>query len=176
MCVFLFRMELFLYFCKLKDKNLMLQKLFGFDAAQHKVRTEVYAGVTTFLTMAYILVVNPGIFSALEPMGMPTGAVFTATVLASVLGSLVMALYAKKPFGLAPGMGINAFFVGNGLQLAVCIDGCLHRGCPFCSSLAFQSQGVDSQCHSCRYEVGHRRGHRSLHRLYRSAELRHHHS
>ncbi len=111
LCVFLFRMELFLYFCKLKDKNLMLQKLFGFDAAQHKVRTEVYAGVTTFLTMAYILVVNPGIFSALEPMGMPTGAVFTATVLASVLGSLVMALYAKKPFGLAPGMGINAFFV-----------------------------------------------------------------
>ncbi len=111
LCVFLFRMELFLYFCKLKDKNLMLQKLFGFDATQHKVRTEVYAGVTTFLTMAYVLAVNPGIFSALEPLGMPTGAVFTATVLASVVGSLVMAIYAKKPFGLAPGMGINAFFV-----------------------------------------------------------------
>ena len=89
----------------------MLQKLFGFDATQHKVRTEVYAGVTTFLTMAYVLAVNPGIFSALEPLGMPTGAVFTATVLASVVGSLVMAIYAKKPFGLAPGMGINAFFV-----------------------------------------------------------------
>lgn len=111
LCVFLFRMELFLYFCKLKDKKLMLQKLFGFDATQHKVRTEVYAGVTTFLTMAYVLAVNPGIFSALEPLGMPTGAVFTATVLASVVGSLVMAIYAKKPFGLAPGMGINAFFV-----------------------------------------------------------------
>jgi len=89
----------------------MLQKLFGFDPAEHKVRTEIYAGITTFLTMAYILAVNPGIFSALEPMGMPTGAVFTATVLASVVGTLVMALYAKKPFGLAPGMGINAFFV-----------------------------------------------------------------
>ena len=100
-----------MYFCKLKDKKLMLQKLFGFDATQHKVRTEVYAGVTTFLTMAYVLAVNPGIFSALEPLGMPTGAVFTATVLASVVGSLVMAIYAKKPFGLAPGMGINAFFV-----------------------------------------------------------------
>ena len=61
--------------------------------------------------MAYILAVNPGIFSALEPLGMPTGAVFTATVLASVIGTLAMALYAKKPFGLAPGMGINAFFV-----------------------------------------------------------------
>ena len=89
----------------------MLQKLFGFDPAQHKVRTEIYAGFTTFLTMAYILAVNPGIFSALEPLGMPSGAVFTATVLASVVGTLVMALYAKKPFGLAPGMGINAFFV-----------------------------------------------------------------
>ena len=89
----------------------MLQKLFGFDPAQHKVRTEIYAGLTTFLTMAYILAVNPGIFSALEPLGMPTSAVFTATVLASVVGSLAMAVYAKKPFGLAPGMGINAFFV-----------------------------------------------------------------
>ena len=89
----------------------MLQKLFGFDPAQHKVLTEIYAGITTFLTMAYILAVNPGIFSALESQGMPTGAVFTATVLASVTGSLAMAFYAKKPFGLAPGMGINAFFV-----------------------------------------------------------------
>lgn len=89
----------------------MIQKLFGFDPAQHKVRTEILAGVTTFLTMAYILAVNPGIFSALEPLGMPTGAVYTATVLASVVGSLVMALYARKPFALAPGMGINAFFV-----------------------------------------------------------------
>jgi len=61
--------------------------------------------------MAYILAVNPGIFSALEPMGMPTSAVFTATVLAAVVGTLVMAFYAKKPFGLAPGMGLNAFFV-----------------------------------------------------------------
>ena len=89
----------------------MLQTLFGFDPTRHEVRTEIYAGITTFLTMAYILAVNPGIFSALEPYGMPTSAVFTATVLASVVGSLVMALYAKKPFGLAPGMGINAFFV-----------------------------------------------------------------
>ena len=89
----------------------MLQKLFGFDSTQHKVRTEVMAGITTFLTMAYILAVNPGIFSALEPLGMPTDAVFTATALASIVGTLVMAIYAKKPFGLAPGMGINAFFV-----------------------------------------------------------------
>lgn len=88
-----------------------IMNIFGFDAAQHRVRTEIYAGITTFLTMAYILAVNPSIFSALEPLGMPSGAVFTATVLASVIGTLAMALHAKKPFGLAPGMGINAFFV-----------------------------------------------------------------
>ncbi len=89
----------------------MLDKLFGFDPAQHSVRTEVTAGITTFLTMAYILAVNPGIFSALADKGMPTGAVFTATALAAVVGTLVMAIYAKKPFALAPGMGLNAFFV-----------------------------------------------------------------
>ena len=89
----------------------MLQKLFGFNPAQHSVRTEIVAGITTFLTMAYILAVNPGIFSALEPLGMPTNAVFTATALAAIVGTLVMAIHAKKPFGLAPGMGLNAFFV-----------------------------------------------------------------
>ena len=85
-----------------------LSKAFGFDKAQHSVRTEILAGITTFLTMAYILAVNPGIFSALD---MPGGAVFTATALAAIVGTLVMALYAKKPFALAPGMGLNAFFV-----------------------------------------------------------------
>lgn len=88
-----------------------IMNIFGFDATQHRVRTEIYAGITTFLTMAYILAVNPSIFGPLEPQGMPSGAVFTATVLASVVGTLAMALHAKKPFGLAPGMGINAFFV-----------------------------------------------------------------
>ena len=85
------------------------EKLFGFDSTKHNVRTEILAGITTFLTMAYILAVNPGIFSALP--GMPGGAVFTATALAAIIGTLVMGLYAKKPFALAPGMGLNAFFV-----------------------------------------------------------------
>lgn len=89
----------------------MLKKLFGFDSAQHKIRTEIIAGITTFLTMAYILAVNPGIFSALADQGMPTNAVFTATALAAIIGTLIMAVWAKKPFGLAPGMGLNAFFV-----------------------------------------------------------------
>jgi AGZA family xanthine/uracil permease-like MFS transporter len=90
---------------------MMLQKLFGFDSTKHQVKTEVMAGITSFLTMAYILAVNPNIFSALASQGMDTKAVFTATIIASVLGTLIMAFYAKQPFGLAPGMGLNAFFV-----------------------------------------------------------------
>ena len=91
----------------------MLQRLFGFDPKTMTVRTEILAGVTTFLTMAYILAVNPSIFSVLAdgPNPMPNDAVFTATAVASIIGTLVMAFYAKKPFGLAPGMGLNAFFV-----------------------------------------------------------------
>ena len=85
------------------------EKLFGFDSSKHSVRTEILAGITTFLTMAYILAVNPSIFSALP--GMPAGSVFTATALSAIIGTIVMALYAKKPFALAPGMGLNAFFV-----------------------------------------------------------------
>ena len=86
-----------------------LTKAFGFDPAKHTVRTELIAGLTTFLTMAYILAVNPSIFSALP--GMPSGSVFTATALAAIIATLVMAFWAKKPFALAPGMGLNAFFV-----------------------------------------------------------------
>src|SRR5574344_2856876 len=89
----------------------ILQKLFGFAPAKHNVKTEMLAGLTSFLTMAYILAVNPNIFSALSEQGMDTQAVFTATVIASVIGTLVMSFYAKMPFGLAPGMGLNAFFV-----------------------------------------------------------------
>ncbi len=87
----------------------MLNKLFGFDSKKHNVRTEIVAGITTFLTMSYILAVNPSMFGLLE--GMPAGAVFTTTALAAVIGTLAMALFAKLPFGLAPGMGLNAFFV-----------------------------------------------------------------
>ena len=87
----------------------MLKQLFGFDSTKSTVRTEIIAGVTTFLMMSYILAVNPGMFSQLE--GMPAGAAFTATALAAIIGTLVMAFWAKLPFGLAPGMGLNAFFV-----------------------------------------------------------------
>lgn len=87
----------------------MLKKLFGFNPKETTVRTEVLAGITTFLTMSYILAVNPAMFSELE--GMPAGAVFTSTALAAIVGTMVMAFWGKLPFGLAPGMGLNAFFV-----------------------------------------------------------------
>ena len=92
----------------LKFKN-MLKKLFGFDPTKTTVRTEIVAGITTFLTMSYILAVNPTMFGQLE--GMPGGSVFTSTALAAIIGCLAMAFVGKLPFGLAPGMGLNAFFV-----------------------------------------------------------------
>ena len=88
-------------------KKSILEKFFGFNSKEHKVKTEVMAGITTFFTMAYILAVNPAILAA---TGMNEGAVFTVTVIISALATLLMALYAKLPFALAPGMGLNAFF------------------------------------------------------------------
>lgn len=85
----------------------MLQKLFGFDPKVSTVKTEIMAGITTFLTMAYILAVNPNILSE---TGMDKGAVFTTTVAISAITTILMALIAKLPFALAPGMGLNAFF------------------------------------------------------------------
>ena len=85
----------------------MLNNLFKLDANQTSVRTEAFAGLTTFLTMAYIIFVNPEILSI---AGMDKNAVFVATCLAAAFGSLVMGLYANYPIALAPGMGLNAFF------------------------------------------------------------------
>lgn len=85
----------------------MFGKLFGFNPKETTVKTEITAGITTFLTMAYILAVNPSI---LGETGMDRGALFTTTVLMSALPTIFMALYAKLPLALAPGMGLNAFF------------------------------------------------------------------
>ena len=85
-----------------------LTKLFGFNPKETTVRTEIVAGITIFLTMSYILAVNPSMFSELS---MPGGAVFTSTALAAIIGCVAMAFIGKLPFGLAPGMGLNAFFV-----------------------------------------------------------------
>ena len=85
----------------------MLEKIFKLKENGTDVKTEILAGITTFMTMAYILAVNPNILSA---TGMDRGAVFTATALAAFLGTLLMALLANYPFALAPGMGLNAYF------------------------------------------------------------------
>lgn len=85
----------------------MLKKLFGFDPKVTTVRTEVMAGLTTFLTMAYILAVNPAV---LGETGMDKGALFTTAALISAIATMLMAVIGKLPFALAPGMGLNAFF------------------------------------------------------------------
>jgi AGZA family xanthine/uracil permease-like MFS transporter len=84
-----------------------IERLTGFDAQKNVMRTEVIAGLTTFLTMSYILAVNPAI---LGQAGMDKGAVFTATAITSAVATILMAIVAKLPFGLAPSMSINAFF------------------------------------------------------------------
>ena len=87
----------------------MLEKLFGVSKAGSSIRIELLAGLATFLTMAYITVVNPSILST-EGTGMEFGAVFTATIIAAVVGTLIMGLWANWPVALAPGMGLNAYF------------------------------------------------------------------
>ena len=86
----------------------MLEKLFGFDSRKTSVGTEIIAGLTTFLTMAYVLALIP---STLAKTGMDQGAVFTTIIIATVFSTLLMAFYAKLPFALAPSVGLNAFFV-----------------------------------------------------------------
>ena len=110
----------------------MLERFFKLKEHGTNVRTEIFAGLTTFLTMAYIIFVNPSILAA---AGMPHDAVFVATCLIAALGTGIMALYANYPIALAPGMGLNAYFafvvvgaMGYSWQTAlgaVFISGCL---------------------------------------------------
>ena len=118
----------------------MLKKLFGFDPTKTTVRTEIIAGITTFLTMSYILAVNPSMFAALD---MPAGSVFTSTALAAIIGCLAMAFVGKLPFGLAPGMGLNAFFVysvclGMGYSWQFALTAVLIEGLIFIAMKPFQ--------------------------------------
>jgi AGZA family xanthine/uracil permease-like MFS transporter len=91
----------------LEEKVSFLDRFFHLTESGTSVKTELLAGITTFMTMAYILAVNPTILSA---TGMDKGAVLTATALAALIGTLCMAFFANYPFALAPGMGLNAFF------------------------------------------------------------------
>ncbi|MGL4738219.1 MAG: NCS2 family permease [Cellulosilyticaceae bacterium] len=111
----------------------MQMEFFKLKENNTTVKTEVIAGITTFMTMAYILAVNPNILSA---TGMDRGAIFTATVLAAVVGTLCMALFANYPFALAPGMGLNAFFafsvvLGMGISWEVALAAVFVEGIIF---------------------------------------------
>jgi AGZA family xanthine/uracil permease-like MFS transporter len=101
----------------------MLNKLFDLDARGTTARTEIIAGLTTFLAMSYIIFVNPDI---LANAGMDKGAVFVATCLSAAIGSAIMGLYANYPIAIAPGMGLNAYFtygvvIGMGLPWQVAL-------------------------------------------------------
>ncbi len=111
----------------------MLEKIFKLKEHNTTVKTELVAGITTFMTMAYILAVNPSI---LGDAGMDTGAVFTATAISACFATLLMALFANYPFVLAPGMGLNAYFaytvvIGMGLSWQVALAAVLVEGIIF---------------------------------------------
>src|SRR5690349_6871967 len=110
-----------------------VKRYFGFDEAGTTLRVEVLAGVTTFLTLAYIIFVNPSI---LGDAGMPKDSVFVATCLAAAIGTLIMGLYANYPIALAPGMGLNAYFSyavvkGMGLSWQIALGSVFISGCLF---------------------------------------------
>ena len=110
-----------------------LERWFKLTEHGTNVRTEMVAGLTTFLTMAYIIFVNPSI---LGDAGMPKGAVFVATCLIAALGTAIMGLYANYPIALAPGMGLNAYFayvvvLGMGYKWQVALGAVFVSGCLF---------------------------------------------
>ncbi|HLW28065.1 MAG TPA: NCS2 family permease [Kiloniellales bacterium] len=111
----------------------MLQNYFKLEEHGTNIKTEVLAGFTTFLTMAYITIVNPAI---LQDAGMDFGAVFVATCLAAVFGSLIMGLYANYPIALAPGMGLNAYFT-YGVVLGMGYEWQVALGAVFLSAILF---------------------------------------
>jgi AGZA family xanthine/uracil permease-like MFS transporter len=130
-----------------------------FKLAEHgtNVRTEVVAGITTFLTMAYIIFVNPAI---LGDAGMPKDAVFVATCLAAALGSIIMGMYANYPIAMAPGMGLNAYFayavvLGMGIPWQAALGAVFISGCLFIlvSVLKIREQIVNGIPHSLRTAI-----------------------
>ncbi|MGO3640510.1 MAG: solute carrier family 23 protein, partial [Psychrobacter sp.] len=110
-----------------------IERYFGINGQNTTIKTEILAGLTTFLTMAYIIFVNPNV---LADAGMDRGAVFVATCLAAAIGCLIMGLYARLPVAQAPGMGLNAFFtygvvLGMGYTWQVALGAVFLSGCIF---------------------------------------------
>ncbi|WP_373816340.1 NCS2 family permease, partial [Porphyromonas loveana] len=133
------------------------QTALGFNPSRHSVKTEFVAGLTTFLTMSYILAVNPDILSA---AGMDKGAVFTATALSSAVATLLIAFMAKLPFAQAPSMGINAFFAftlvqGMGYSWETALAAVFVEGIVFILLTAFniREKIVDCIPYNLRYAI-----------------------
>jgi AGZA family xanthine/uracil permease-like MFS transporter len=134
-----------------------LDKYFKLTEHGSNVRTEVVAGITTFLTMAYIIFVNPAI---LGDAGVPKDAVFVATCLAAALGTIIMGLYANYPIGMAPGMGLNAYFayavvLGMGVPWQSALGAVFISGCLFLLVTLFKvrEQIVNGIPHSLRVAI-----------------------
>ncbi|WP_296404540.1 NCS2 family permease [Psychrobacter sp.] len=134
-----------------------LDKYFGISENGSSIKTEVVAGITTFLTMTYIIFVNPMILS---DAGMDHGAVFVATCLASAIGCFIMGLYARLPLALAPGMGLNAFFtygvvIGMGHTWQIALGAVFLSGCIFVLLSLFKIREwvIDSIPHSLKQGI-----------------------
>ncbi len=135
----------------------MLEKLFKLKENNTTVRTEILAGLTTFMTMAYIIVVNPGIISE---TGMPFDGVMIATILSAAFASLLMGLIGNYPFALAPGMGLNAYFtysvvLGMGYSWQVALGAVFLSGVVFIilSLLKVREMIIDAVPHSVRFAI-----------------------
>ena len=154
----------------------MLEKLFQLKEHGTTVRTEVIAGLTTFLTMAYILAVNPNILGTV----MDRSGVFVATALASALATFIMAFLANYPIALSAGLGLNAYFAytvclgelgGEADAFTIALTAVLVEGIIFIILSFFKAR----ERHSDQPEERHFRRHRSVRCLHRHAECRHHH-
>lgn len=137
-----------------------MKKFFQFEELGTNYRKEIIAGITTFLSMAYILFVNPSILAA-EGTGMDPGAVFTATALAAAVGTLIMGIVAKYPIALAPGMGLNAFFaytvvLGQGVPWETALSGVLVSGLIFLvlTASGFREKVINAIPSSLKMAVG----------------------
>lgn len=135
----------------------MFEKIFKLSANKTNLRTEIVAGITTFMTMAYILAVNPAI---LGDAGMDKGAVFTATAISAAVATLVMAFWAKLPFALAPGMGLNAFFaytvcIGMGHTWQFALTAVFLEGLIFVGLTAFniREMMIDAIPHNVKHAI-----------------------
>ncbi|RYP46851.1 hypothetical protein DL770_011312 [Monosporascus sp. CRB-9-2] len=135
----------------------LIARTFKLEEHQTNVRTEVLAGLTTFLTMAYIIFVNPNI---LADAGMPHDAVFVATCIAAAIGTIIMGMYANYPIAMAPGMGLNAYFAyavvkGMGFTWQAALGAVFISGCLFLlvSGFRIREMIVNGIPHSIRVAI-----------------------